>query len=128
MKVNVIAAIIKNKDKYLITQRPKTGMFKNKWEFPGVRVKKSGTEADMLLEEVKKRLNLDIALVNQLVVTNYKHSLASVAITFVECELLSTQDELSLKDYQNALWVNREDLPNYDWVDADLEVIEILRK
>ncbi|TCG10663.1 NUDIX domain-containing protein [Mycoplasma todarodis] len=126
-KINVVAAIIKNQNKYLIAQRPKTGFFKNKWEFPGAKIEKAGNEVSLLLDDIKKNFNFDIALNKQIVTTNYKHPFASINITFIECELLSSVEKMELKTHQKALWVSAGEFDNYDWVEPDLKVIEIIK-
>ena len=126
-KINVVAALIKNQDQYLIAQRPKTGFFKNKWEFPGVRIEQPGTEANSLLKEMKDNFNLDIMLNKQIAITNYEHPFASINITFIECELLSSRQDVNLKTHQKVEWVSKGDLAKYDWVEADLEILEYIK-
>ncbi len=126
-KINVVAALIKNKDQYLIAQRPKTGFFKNKWEFPGARIEKSGTEANLLLKEIKDNFNLDITLNKQIAITDYEHALYSINITFIECELISSIEDVNLKTHQKIEWVSKNKLSNYDWVEADLEILKHIK-
>ena len=63
MKENkiIVHAIIKYKDKYLVTKRSnKETVYKNYWDIPGGLANKGELPKDALVREVKEETNLDI--------------------------------------------------------------------
>lgn len=58
-KVNVVAAIIKKDDLYLIAQRLK-GDFAGLWEFPGGKIEEGELPVQALKREIREELNIEI--------------------------------------------------------------------
>ena len=54
--IRVVAAVIENGGRYLITQRRPTAVLPLLWEFPGGRVEAGETDQDALQREVRHRL------------------------------------------------------------------------
>ena len=52
---NVVAAIIKKNNRYLIVQRNKNKHLGLKWEFPGGKVKSDETLEESLIREIKRK-------------------------------------------------------------------------
>ena len=50
----VVAAILKKKNFFLISSRPKGKMFENYWEFPGGKVEKDESLKQALCRELKE--------------------------------------------------------------------------
>ena len=61
--INVVAAVIKNKNLYLIAQRNRNKHLGLKWEFPGGKVEKNETFHDALIREIREELNVDIHII-----------------------------------------------------------------
>lgn len=58
--VEVVAALIWNKDKFLICQRPANKARALLWEFVGGKVEKGETKEQALIRECKEELNVTI--------------------------------------------------------------------
>ena len=59
---NVVAAIIKKNNKYLIVQRNRNKHLGLKWEFPGGKVKNNETFEEALNREIQEELNIKIKI------------------------------------------------------------------
>ena len=57
---NVVAAIIKKNNQYLIVQRNRNKHLGLKWEFPGGKVHDNETFEEALSREIKEELNITI--------------------------------------------------------------------
>jgi len=57
---NVVAAIIRNDNKYLIVQRNRNKHLGLKWEFPGGKVNQNETFKEALLREIKEELSYQL--------------------------------------------------------------------
>ncbi len=57
---NVVAAIIKKDNLYLIVQRNRNKYMGLKWEFPGGKVEPNETFHEALSREIREELNINI--------------------------------------------------------------------
>ena len=64
---NVVAAIIRKNNQFLIVQRNKNKHLGLKWEFPGGKVQESETFEKALLREIKEELNITIIIHEKIV-------------------------------------------------------------
>ena len=70
--IEVVAAVIKHKDRIFATQRG-YGEFKDGWEFPGGKMEANETPQEALKREIKEELDTEIE-VNDLIDTiNYDY-------------------------------------------------------
>jgi 8-oxo-dGTP diphosphatase len=58
--LRVVAAVIEQRGRYLITQRRSVAVLPLLWEFPGGRVEPEETDADALAREVEHRLGVQL--------------------------------------------------------------------
>ena len=58
--IEVVAALIWDKDKFLICQRPKNKARALLWEFVGGKVEKGETKEQALIRECKEELNISL--------------------------------------------------------------------
>ena len=58
--VRVVAAVLEQDGRYLITQRRPTAVLPLMWEFPGGKVESGETDAQALKREVRHRLGAEI--------------------------------------------------------------------
>ena len=63
---NVVAAIIKKDNQYLIVQRNKNKHLGLKWEFPGGKVDKNESFESALKREIQEELNIEINITKKL--------------------------------------------------------------
>ena len=68
---NVVAAIIKKNNQFLIVQRNKNKHLGLKWEFPGGKVQENEIFEKALLREIKEELNIAIIIHEKIAEENY---------------------------------------------------------
>ena len=125
--ITVVAALIKKDDKILIARRS-TGdenVF-GKWEFPGGKVELNESEECAIEREIKEEFEMNIKA-NKFIVNNiYKYPNRIIDLRLYECEYIS--GEFKLHDHFEYVWVNIEDLLEYDLAQADIPLAEFLIK
>ena len=123
--MQVVAAVIRSADeKILITQRGKGMSFEGKWEFPGGKVNEGEAPEQALKREIQEELCLDIAVAQKILEWNHEYSFGKV--DFMAYNSRINEGVLQLVEHMDYRWENVENLKNYDWTPADLELVNKL--
>lgn len=124
--IEVVAAVIKNDDKFFITRRG-YGEFENMWEFPGGKVEKEEGREEALHREIKEELELDINDLEYLTTIDYDYSNFHLTMHCYLCKI--SGGRLNLNAHNDAKWITLEELSDEKWVPADILVVDkILKK
>ena len=120
--VEVVAAIIQNNDKFLATKRG-YGEFKGLWEFPGGKIEENETREEALIREIKEELKCDIKIKQYMLTIEYDYPTFHLIMHCYLCELLS---EFTLLEHEDYEWLNKDNLLNVEWLEADISVVNYL--
>ena len=123
--IEVVAAIIVEKDKVLFTQRG-YGEFKDGWEFPGGKVELGETLEGALKREIKEELDIEIEIDTYIDTVEYDYPQFHLTMHCYKCRILDGQ--LMLKEHEASKWVSQDELNEIDWLAADRIVVERMRK
>ena len=81
----VVAAIIKKNNRYLIAQRNKNKHLALKWEFPGGKVNSGETLKEALIREIKEELNIQIKIEKKIANEFYKDEVINIQLHYFLC-------------------------------------------
>ena len=123
-QTNVVAAIIKEKDKYLIVQRNKNKHLGLKWEFPGGKVQENETFEEALIREIKEELNINISLHYKIAEEKYKDKKINIILHYYLCSLES--GNIQLNEHEKMAWVEKKYFVNYDFAEGDGNILSLL--
>ena len=121
--IDVVCGVIKNRDKYLITQR---GDKKNygKWEFPGGKVKENENPFDSIKREIKEELNIEVSPLNEIIRYQFK----GFNLIFIQCEILELNQKIDLNEHLDFKWTELIDFKSYDFIEGDVKFIKYFEK
>ncbi|PPR45482.1 MAG: CTP pyrophosphohydrolase [Alphaproteobacteria bacterium MarineAlpha5_Bin8] len=121
---NVVAAIIRKNNKYLIVQRNRKKYLGLKWEFPGGKVEENETFEEALLREIKEELNIKISLQDKIAEEKYKDEKIDIVLHYFLC----TQESgtIELNEHEDLAWVEKKDFDKYDFAEGDGNIISLL--
>ena len=110
---NVVAAIIKKNNQYLIVQRNKNKHLGLKWEFPGGKVDKNESFESALKREIQEELNIEINIYKKITEEAYKDEKIDIILHYYLCSqkngtiTLSEHENLDQCDDQNfyLVWI-----------------------
>lgn len=124
--IKVVAAIIRRDDKVFATQRG-YGEFKDGWEFPGGKVESSESPRDALVREIREELNAAITVGNLLITVECDYPKFHLSM---DCfwATLCPDSEMMLLEHEAAKWLTVDELDSVDWLPADVEVVNAIRK
>lgn len=121
--VEVVAAVIYDKDKFLITKR-KHKLFNGLWEFPGGKIEENETHHQALIREIKEELEIDIEVNDFITTVNYQYPDFYLIMHVYKSKKI--KGEINLNVHSDIKWITNEEINNFDWVPADIEIIKKL--
>ena len=115
----VVGAIIKDGDKYLCMQRPRSRYLyiSEHWEFPGGKVEKGESDHEALIREIKEEMDWDIYVGKKVGTVICDYPDFSVEITAYLCK--PGDGEFKLFERLDYKWLTREELEQLNWTEAD---------
>ncbi len=119
----VAAALILRDGRLLICQRTRHQPFPLKWEFPGGKIEYGEQPRDAMARELDEELGIRAQVGDE--VARLRHTYAGGGA--VELRFFVVHEfagELENRIFRDIRWVNRDELPAYDFLDADKKLVE----
>ena len=123
--VKVVAAIIAQEGKIFATQRG-YGEFKDGWEFPGGKIEEGETPQQALVREIQEELDTEVEVGDLLGTVEYDYPTFHLSMQCFLCRIKA--GSLNLKEHEAARWLAEDELDSVDWLPADIEVLEWIRR
>ncbi len=124
--IQVAAAVIERRGRYLIARRRADAHLSGYWEFPGGKREAGETFEACVRREVLEELGVKVTVLRPLIVTRHEYTEKIVELHFFTCSL-SHGDPQAL-DCLDVRWVKSEELAKYSFPPADAPVIAQLTK
>ena len=120
--IEVVGAIIKDGDRYLVGQRPAHKSQGGLWEFMGGKIEPGETPEQALARECREELDLEIE--NEHVVDSvvHKYPEKTIRLTLISCSPKTGSIPKAL-EHQQIKWVTRAEMDELDFASADRELI-----
>jgi 8-oxo-dGTP diphosphatase len=119
----VVAAVIMQKDKVLICQRAEGQPMPLKWEFPGGKVEPDEELRAALRRELNEELGIRAVIGTRVTVIQHTYGSGSaVELHFYRVDQF--EGELENRIFHDVRWVERAELPGYDFLEADIAFIK----
>ena len=122
-QTEVVAAIIRKKDKIFATQRG-YGEWKDWWEFPGGKMEPGETPEKALVREIREELSAEISVDEFLCTVEYDYPQFHLTMHCYICSLLT--ESLHLNEHEAARWLKNNELDSVKWLPADKIIVEQL--
>lgn len=127
--IKVVAAVIcdslENKRQVYATERG-YGEFEGGWEFPGGKVEPGESNDIALIREIQEELDVDIIVGDLITTVEYDYPTFHLSMDCYWAEVKS--GDLTLKEANDAKWLTKEQLDSVDWLPADIELVDIVRR
>ena len=98
-----------------------------KWEFPGGKVEEGEEEVAALHRELQEELGIS-AVVGEKVTSLQHHYRKGGAVELHFYRVDEFEGELENKIFKQIRWVDRHDLPRFDFLDADRDLVRQIAK
>jgi 8-oxo-dGTP diphosphatase len=121
----VAVALILRGDEVLICQRRPDQPLGSKWEFPGGKMEAGETAEEALRRELKEELGIDATISTQ--VAHIRHNYRSGGAVDLQFFLVREYSgEVENLIFQDVRWCPLRNLPEYDFVTADRNLVRDL--
>ena len=128
--IRVVAAIMKalneNGETIIFATQRGYGDFKGGWEFPGGKIESGETPQQALKREIKEELEAQIEVGELLHTVEYDYPTFHLTMHCFVCTLLD--NTIHLNEHQAAKWLNSDTIDSVEWLPADVEVAEKVKK
>ena len=121
----VVAALIVKDGQVLVCQRTKHQPLPLKWEFPGGKIETGEQPHEALIREIDEELGV-VPVVGPEVARIQHHYRNGGAVNLRFYLVEKYKGEIENRIFKDVKWVDRAELPNYDFLEADLELVRDL--
>ena len=119
--VEVVAALIWDKGRFMICQRPAHKARGLLWEFVGGKVEAGETKAQALIRECREELALTVAVGDVFMEVIHEYPDITVHLTLFNATIADgVPQKLEHNDIQ---WISPDEIPNYAFCPADEEIL-----
>ncbi len=123
--VVVVAAVVEQDGRFLITRRPTGTHLEGCWEFPGGKREPGESDEACLAREMREELGVDVEVGPTLGRVEHAYPDRTVELRFHACRVLG---EPVPRLGQQVRWASREELPELTFPPADAELIARLAR
>lgn len=123
--IRVVAAVVEDSGRYLLTQRKPTAVLPLLWEFPGGRVEMGETDQEALAREVMWRTGARVDVLAKLGDHHHQYEHYDVHMTMYACQIHEGQTPRAI-NVADLRWVPSAELSNYEFPPADEKTMDKL--
>ena len=122
--VDVVAAVIKKDDFFLVANRSFEANSPGIWEFPGGKVEENETFTSALIREIKEELSLNIKVGNMIATIDLNKTDKKIYVHYYYAIIVSGQ--ISLNVHSEFKWVPHTQLKKFTYIDGDRHILNYL--
>ena len=123
-QIEVVAAIIHDRQGRVFATQRGYGEWKDWWEFPGGKMEAGETPEEALRREIWEELETRIVVERLVETVEWDYPQFHLTMHCYLCHVES--GHLELKEHEAAKWLNKDELESVDWLPADRDVVRKL--
>ncbi|MBQ7689505.1 MAG: (deoxy)nucleoside triphosphate pyrophosphohydrolase [Clostridia bacterium] len=123
--VEVVAALIRRENTFLICRRPADKARALLWEFVGGKVEPGETKAEALIRECEEELG--ILVQPKTVFMEVTHTYPDITVHLTLFNARITEGEPQLLEHHALAWITPAEIPDYSFCPADEEILKKIR-
>lgn len=117
----VVAALIWEKDRFMICQRPAHKARGLLWEFVGGKVEPGETKEQALIRECREELAVTLAVGEAFMEVVHEYPDLTVHLTLFEATIARGQPQML--EHHDIRWITPGEIPDYPFCPADEEIL-----
>ena len=124
--VDVVAALIRDGERFLICKRPAHKARALMWEFPGGKVEAGERPRDALSRECMEELDVTLDVGELYMQVTHEYPDIQIRLSLYEAVIAS--GELRGKEHEALCWILPREIPDYEFCPADVDIIHRIRR
>src|SRR3990172_7831236 len=124
-KITVAVALLWEQGKLLICQRSLEDDFPGRWEFPGGKVEPEESPQAALRRELREEVGITAKIGEPVWSVEHQYP-GRVAVLLLFFAVVSYRGRMENRIFEQIQWVRPEQLPGYDFLEADLLLVQKL--
>ena len=124
--VDVVAALIRDGERFLICKRPAHKTRALMWEFPGGKVEAGESPQDALIRECMEELDITLDVGGLYMQVTHEYPDIQIRLSLYEAVIAS--GELCSKEHEALCWILPREIPDYEFCPADVDIIHRIRR
>ena len=122
----VVAALIRDKDRFLICRRPAHKARGLLWEFVGGKVEEGETKEQALVRECMEELGITVKPYSEFMQVLHEYPDITVRLTLYNCTV--SEGKPRLLEHIDLKWITAAEISNYSFCPADEEILKKLKE
>jgi 8-oxo-dGTP diphosphatase len=123
--IRVVAAVIEQQGRFLITQRRTTAVLAGLWEFPSGKVETGETDEAALRRELQERVGVDVNVGGSTARRTHRYDGYVVELVLYRASIAPSQEPRPIR-VADVRWVAPQELENYAFPPADQATTDLL--
>ena len=125
--IDVVCGVIEDgQGRYLACLRPQGKHLGGLWEFPGGKVDPGESPETALIRELKEELGIEVAVGLALKPVEWTYDQGRIRLLPFICHILTGSPQAL--EHEELLWCAPDEFDSLVWADADLPVLEQIRR
>lgn len=122
---DVVAALIRDGNKFLICRRPPEKARGLLWEFVGGKVESGETFEEALKRECFEELSISVRPLDVFDIREHEYPDVKIRLTLFNAVIES--GIITLNEHIDARWITKDEIPLFDFCPADEEILKKIR-
>ena len=122
--IDVVAAVIKKNNLFLVANRSFEANSPAIWEFPGGKVEEKETFLSALIREIEEELSLKIQVGDKITSIDLSSSDKDISVHYFYAFIVS--GHINLNVHSEFKWVARDQLSGLNYIDGDRYILKHL--
>ena len=124
--VEVVAALIRDGNKFMICQRPAHKARGLLWEFVGGKVENGETDAEALIRECREEIDVELKVNDLFIDLVHEYPDITVHLSLYNAEI--AEGEPKMLEHNDIKWITPAEIPQYDFCPADKEILAKIKR
>ena len=121
----VVAALIRQGEKFMICQRPAHKARGLLWEFVGGKVEPGETKEQALIRECREELAVTVSVGEIFMDVTHEYPDLTVHLTLFNAVI--AEGEPQKLEHNDIRWITPQEIPDYEFCPADVEILEEIK-
>ncbi len=124
--VQVVAALIRKDDKFMIFQRPLTKTRALQWEFVGGKAEEGETLEQALIRECKEEIGVTVKVGDIFMEVDHEYPDITIHLTLFNAEI--AEGEPQMLEHNDIRCITPDEIDNYNFCPADDEILKKIKE